>query len=267
MATPASAPAPAPASARASPAASQLRNSYPSHWQFTGNSESYHSTFTLFGQLPIELRLSIWNFSRPDSWTLHLCHRRSGRTFITTEVHSDSRREAVPEILHVNQESRTLALKLYEVVHAGWVGKPVYFDSARDAFNVEAVCHLDTILIDSGIMQVPWAHILEPAPPKVEIVDWPAKLRHIQFITFPLLEFGYLQKFSALENIVVSDHYNPAEYVPYKQKFREVPLYGYLEANLLTVVKAWTGYESGLWTGSKDKLPLLTIYPGGPTSA
>lgn len=64
-----------------------------------------YQTFTAFSQLPIELRLKIWELALPGHRCLTLARRRGSK--------SDSL--APPSLLHVCQESRTTAQEHYRL--------------------------------------------------------------------------------------------------------------------------------------------------------
>jgi hypothetical protein len=79
---------------------------------------SSHKTAT-FSTLPTELRLIIWNLARPDPRIVRI--RKSNRSSGTYS------RAAIPNLLHVCQESRQVALEWYQLSFGS--GRPEAYTS------------------------------------------------------------------------------------------------------------------------------------------
>ena len=87
------------------------------------------STFHGFPCLPTEIRLQIWEAARPEPRFIALELEPERGIFSVAKV---------PNLLHVNQESREVALKWYELAFVGGIDrKPrTYFDWAADGLWV-----------------------------------------------------------------------------------------------------------------------------------
>jgi len=95
-----------------------------------------------FQKLPLELREEIYKLSLPDGRTIHITQEGvllSGEVMFRGLGHDSSDLKAraaptpVPSLLHVSQESRTLALKNYRLLFAENLRRgPIYFDIKRD---------------------------------------------------------------------------------------------------------------------------------------
>ncbi|KAL2020143.1 hypothetical protein VTK56DRAFT_8748 [Thermocarpiscus australiensis] len=70
--------------------------------------------FTCFGALPIELRLKIWEDLIRPRVVLAACFDSRSKDEKRAQLAQRPKRRAVPVLLHVNHESRTLALRHYE---------------------------------------------------------------------------------------------------------------------------------------------------------
>jgi hypothetical protein len=87
--------------------------------------------FTIFGQLPVELRLEIWKKAIPEPRTIRI-HTISVDIQGTLFHKSVAFRAATPALLHTSQESREEALKVYTLAFEDNLINPVYFDFKRD---------------------------------------------------------------------------------------------------------------------------------------
>jgi len=106
-----------------------------------GFTEPLHS-FTLFPELPFELRLKIWSYIAPGPRVVGINYRnqrvkRRGQnvTFLHNRAGWNSP-DPVPVILHICHESRTEGLKsLRTTFGSHWFPGEVYFDFERDTLH------------------------------------------------------------------------------------------------------------------------------------
>ncbi|KAF4629483.1 hypothetical protein G7Y89_g8663 [Cudoniella acicularis] len=68
-------------------------------------------SFTLFRKLPPELRLQIWEYTKPEARTIEFTWNSKARSIVSTT--------ATPTILHLCQESRQLFIRAYTPVQFG----------------------------------------------------------------------------------------------------------------------------------------------------
>ena len=89
------------------------------------------SMFVLFPKLPTELRLQIWKYAIPGARKITLKRRKnSSQLSVTTPSLTAS--PYTPDILHVCQESRAMALEYYQVSFAKECTRPMYFNPNQD---------------------------------------------------------------------------------------------------------------------------------------
>lgn len=104
------------------------------------------TAFTLFPELPIEIRLKIWRHALPGSRVIGTCLER--RYSISDTWHLQQKYMSIrhrsllscktPVPLFVCQESRNEALRFYQLRHVlGFTQKPVYIDFSRDIIYLE----------------------------------------------------------------------------------------------------------------------------------
>jgi len=87
--------------------------------------ESFLDTFTLFPDLPIELRRSIWKFSAGRR-VVEIMYNQFTRGYESTT--------AISAILHATRESREVALECYDLCFSTNDAEPaIYFDFSIDA--------------------------------------------------------------------------------------------------------------------------------------
>jgi hypothetical protein len=101
--------------------------------------ESPLQSFTLFQNLPLELRLKIWALIAPPPRTVSIKYKRFsinrvGKGFSAAGGWTSP--DPVPIILHICEESRTEALKSYQLAfgiyrHSG----TIYFDFSKDTLR------------------------------------------------------------------------------------------------------------------------------------
>lgn len=88
--------------------------------------------FTLFPKLPLELRTEIWISALPDSLEILVTEQD-----LRSRLHRDNEVTVIPTtLLHANQESRSIALKVYKPYLGPWGGKPMFFNSGRDILRI-----------------------------------------------------------------------------------------------------------------------------------
>ncbi|KAK0674566.1 hypothetical protein QBC41DRAFT_2834 [Cercophora samala] len=75
-------------------------------------------TFTCFGDLPPEIRLSIWEVLIQPRIVLAACVDNRCKVQKHAQMAKRSTTRSIPVLLHVNRESRTLALRHYELTFA-----------------------------------------------------------------------------------------------------------------------------------------------------
>jgi hypothetical protein len=98
--------------------------------------ETNDPSFHLFPKLPVELRLKIWKLNMPEARILKIStatrtyNSATGGVTYSAKIVKPSC--TTPPNLHVNQESRTEALKLYKPIFATRLGHPVFFDFSKD---------------------------------------------------------------------------------------------------------------------------------------
>jgi len=99
-------------------------------------------SFTVFTELPFELRLKIWNYIAPGPRTVGLTHshqRAKRRGISVTFFHNRAAwtsSDPVPVILHICRESRTEALKSFKMTFGShWFPGEVYFDFEKDTLH------------------------------------------------------------------------------------------------------------------------------------
>jgi hypothetical protein len=97
--------------------------------------------FTLFPELPVELRLKIWSLALPVSRVITIVSDYSSAPEFFDPDHPDRTRykaracaKPVPALLHCNSESRAVALKTYRLsFRSNLQKKPIYYDFRRDS--------------------------------------------------------------------------------------------------------------------------------------
>jgi hypothetical protein len=104
-------------------------------------------TFYLFSKLPNELRSQIWeSVEKEPQW---VTVQQTAGAYITqeggwlvngTELYTVNYSKGIPVLLHVNQETRALALKSYCLIFGAISNHPKYFDARQDALFI-ADCH------------------------------------------------------------------------------------------------------------------------------
>jgi hypothetical protein len=101
--------------------------------------ESSPPGFTLFRELPLELRLNIWSFIAPGPRTVSVKYKglscySTGKGFLAA---ADWRSpDPIPIVLHICRESRTEALKSYQLAFGSYLhpGR-IYFDFSKDTLR------------------------------------------------------------------------------------------------------------------------------------
>ena len=94
--------------------------------------------FSLFPDLPLELRQIIWHLALPGPRAVNIASvgdqegtQRDGRT-TRKWMYGVSTSYAIPSLLQCNQESREIAKKVYAEAFTEQVGHPVYFNFEQD---------------------------------------------------------------------------------------------------------------------------------------
>jgi hypothetical protein len=96
-------------------------------------------SFTLFPELPLELRLKIWSFIAPGPRTVSIKYKglsfySIGKGFSAAAGWRSP--DPVPTILHICQESRTEALKSYRLAFGSYLHSGrIYFDFSKDTLR------------------------------------------------------------------------------------------------------------------------------------
>jgi hypothetical protein len=83
-----------------------------------GNHSSNNTAFTCFSALPTELRLKIWEYLIQPRIVLAACIDSRFKDEKRAQLAQRSKKRPIPVLLHVNHESRTLALRHYELAFA-----------------------------------------------------------------------------------------------------------------------------------------------------
>jgi hypothetical protein len=101
--------------------------------------ESSPPGFTLFPDLPLELRLKIWSFITPGPRTVSIKYKglsfySIGKGFSAAAGWRSP--DPVPIVLHICRESRTEALKSYQLAFGSYLhpGR-IYFDFSKDTLR------------------------------------------------------------------------------------------------------------------------------------
>jgi hypothetical protein len=101
--------------------------------------ETKPPSFTLFTGLPLELRLKIWSFIAPGPRTVSIKYKglsfySIGKGFSAAAGWRSP--EPIPVILHICRESRTEALKSYQLALGSYHHPPrIYFDFSKDTLR------------------------------------------------------------------------------------------------------------------------------------
>ncbi|KAE9381206.1 hypothetical protein N431DRAFT_424799 [Stipitochalara longipes BDJ] len=96
-------------------------------------------SFTLFPDLPVEIRLKIWSFIAPSPRTVSIKYKglsfnSIGKGFLAAAGWRSP--DPVPIILHICQESRTEALKSYQLAFGLYLQRGhIYFDFSKDTLR------------------------------------------------------------------------------------------------------------------------------------
>jgi hypothetical protein len=106
------------------------------------NSDESGPTFTLFPQLPTELRLKIWKEAIPGEPRV-IIFKLKGKGLSDPRIHAAAK---TPAIFQTNQESRQVGLGVYELAFKSILERLVYIDYRMDAvymqspYTFEAFC-------------------------------------------------------------------------------------------------------------------------------
>jgi hypothetical protein len=114
------------------------------------NTSSPADKFTLFLNLPAELRLKIWSLALPSSRAIMIVSDYLSASEFFDPDHPDRTRykaracaKSVTALLNCNSESRVVALKSYKLsFRSNLQKKPIHFDFKTDSLcmiNVEAL--------------------------------------------------------------------------------------------------------------------------------
>jgi hypothetical protein len=87
--------------------------------------------FTLFPELPPELRLKIWELAIPNQRVVQLQGYKPSDSLPLGVITS---REGVPAMMSVSREARSVALKFYTMISITAARQRVYFSTDRDIF-------------------------------------------------------------------------------------------------------------------------------------
>jgi hypothetical protein len=114
-------------------------------------------SFTLFPELPFELRLKIWSFIAPGPRVVGINYRnqRAKRRGISVTFYHNragwTSPDPVPIILHISQESRTEGLKSLKTTFGShWFPGEVYFDFEKDTLHFANGKGMDYLNSNSG---------------------------------------------------------------------------------------------------------------------
>ncbi|KAL2072982.1 hypothetical protein VTL71DRAFT_10306 [Oculimacula yallundae] len=205
-----------------------------------------------FPKLPLELRLIIWKLSLPPGRTIYFNEVGVPKTNdlpASTTLKADW---ILPTpLLHVNQESREFALQVYELYAGPWSGNPIYINFSKDTLCFGGLDQLylafgyEYISLLEHCMQEKSAHFIE-------------KIYHIRFRS-PFFALPWiLRAMPALRTVAIT--------IDLTQLDIWIGIGGYFGDFLSSredlkararVVERLTGVNEGLWTGPKDKLPIL----------
>ncbi|PVH79533.1 hypothetical protein DL98DRAFT_631408 [Cadophora sp. DSE1049] len=191
--------------------------------------------FRIFSKLPLELRMDIWECVLPESRVVTI--EQSRRRHVVAE---QDRAVTIPtELLHTNQESRSVALKVYEAFQGGWERGPVYFDFKKDVLCTRDFSAYNPIGLGPG-------SLLDAEGMR----EWQTKLQHLRLTNWDVLasDYGILQDMNYLQSIELE-----------VSRFLIVVRSGNWERAKALTLACMTSKVAEEWRGPKDKVPTVTL--------
>lgn len=99
-----------------------------------------YDKFTLFPNLPPELRIMVWRHTFPKPRIIFLDHVCNTKTRLEIQQTLGIENfQMFPTTLHVSKESRGETLKMYHVVYSRWARHTLCFDPVRDFVSISFV--------------------------------------------------------------------------------------------------------------------------------
>lgn len=127
------------------------------------SSSAITASFPKFGDLPKEIRLSIWEFAIPDYRIVHIM--KDVKTFAVKS------RTRIPNLLHVNKESFAVASKVYRPAFR--CCKPGHSEPDEDTPYVWFDFERDFVLLDDQILEnFPAVHKTFQSAGSYNYEDW-----------------------------------------------------------------------------------------------
>lgn len=160
------------------------------------------TSFTLFSQLPAELRSEIWKLARPDSRIISLVFRGTSSACNRLLLS-----EPVPALLHVNLESRVLAMESYTPLFGSIMKgsprylsfRPFYFNFDKDFLHIES----DLFEFHAVVYHPRYQRLLE-SDISADIFQLDSKLRNLFFTGETVFGKGTsVVRLQALENLIL----------------------------------------------------------------
>ena len=195
--------------------------------------EHSFDVFLNFPRLPLELRDMVWDFVAQVPRVFIVDHRYWTRARLDHE----SRAAAVHSILHVNKESRRVALNAFEPYASRW-GKPIYFNFKKDVLRVRGEIALAALCgVQLGTRDSFSKHFQQ------DVREWHVKLRHLEITGLGLysqFETRAIQWMKCLETLTVDS-----------QSFGDLKNKESAEEKLRSELAKH-------WLGPTNKLPIIT---------
>jgi hypothetical protein len=160
------------------------------------------TSFTLFPKLLAELRLEIWKLVLPDSRIISLVFR--GKSSTSNRLLLS---EPAPTLLHVNVESRALAMESYTPLFSSIMKgsphclsfRPFYFNFNKDFLHIES-----NLFEFHAVAYYPRYQRLLESDISADISQLHSKLRHLFITGETVLGKGTsVVRLQALENLVL----------------------------------------------------------------
>jgi hypothetical protein len=160
------------------------------------------TSLTVFPQLPAELRLKIWELASPDSRIISLVFRCK-----SSACNKLLLSEPVPALLHVNLESRAIAMESYSPLFSSGMKKSQQYLSFRPSFfNFDKdFLHIESDLFEFPVVAYyPRHQALLDSDISADILQLDFKLRNLFFTGETVFGNGTsVIRLQALENLAL----------------------------------------------------------------
>jgi hypothetical protein len=109
------------------------------HSQITSTTDRL--TFTVFPKLPLEIQMKIWDEAASEPQVVELVKTKKNRTDVIDlqlpAVEACACVSGTPPLLHTCHNSRTAALKKYQLYFLKELLHPIYFNSEYDTISLK----------------------------------------------------------------------------------------------------------------------------------